>query len=94
MIGNFPLPVSRITAVSGEANSDSTCRHAPHGEIGFSPLVVIATALSRRLPWVIALTIAERSAQIVRPKEAFSTFTPVAIEPSSNKRAAATWIFE
>jgi hypothetical protein len=47
-------------------------------------------ALNFRFPEETAEKIAERSAQIVRPKEEFSMFVPRNISPSSVSSAAPT----
>lgn len=67
--------------VSGPPNSAITCKQAPHGlkhETGLLSLfsVEIAIACSRVKPAATPAQIATRSAQIVKPNDAFSTFTP------------------
>jgi len=66
------------------------CLHAPHGGVGLADEETMAIALKRLLCLVTAATIAERSAQMLRPNDEFSTFTPVITSPSSVSRAAAT----
>ena len=78
--------------------SNSTCRQTPHGAVSASAsssavadfLPVIAMPLNRRMPIAFARTTAERSAQIVGPYAAFSTFVPVMCVPSSMTRHAPT----
>jgi hypothetical protein len=58
-------------------NSASTCRQAPHGIAGGSDPTTMTMRRNRRAPAVTALATAERSAQIVSPKDAFSILQPV-----------------
>jgi CNT family concentrative nucleoside transporter len=69
-------------------NSASTCRQAPQGV--WPPTVAMAMATNLRLPAATALNTAVRSAQIVKPYEAFSTLQPTKIWPSSVSSAAPT----
>lgn len=69
-------------------NSASTCRQAPQG--AWPPAVAMAIARNFRCPAVTAENTADRSAQMVMPYDAFSTFTPRKISPSSAIRAAPT----
>src|SRR5262245_60710959 len=75
------------------ANSTSTCRQAPHGEWPPGVATAIATQFFDS-PAATALTTADRSAQIVRPYEAFSTLQPVKILPEAVNSAAPTLNFE
>jgi hypothetical protein len=76
-------------------NSLNTCLQAPHGPVGSSESgVQTAMAVKRRYPKAAAVVIEFRSAQVVNPKERFSTFTPVIIFPSSQSKAAPTLKFE
>src|ERR1043165_3282675 len=70
------------------ANSASACRQAPHGghEVAFA---CTATVANRRWPIATAAKRALRSAHIVTPKEAFSTFTPTIGSPPPAGRPAA-----
>ena len=80
MIGRFGL------------NSARTWRQAPHGE---TPLrLTTAIAVNSRSPAATAAPTATRSAQIVRPNETFSTFTPWKIRPLAVRSAAPTGKFE
>ena len=54
------------------------------------PLDAMAMAVNVRAPSLIALNSAVRSAQLVSPKEAFSTLQPVKTRPSSQSSAAPT----
>src|ERR1043165_7757490 len=71
-------------------NSHRICRQAPHGGVGAFVSATTAMRENRRSPSEIALTMATRSAQIVRPYVAFSTLQPVMIRPSGVWRAAPT----
>ncbi len=73
---------------SSGANSTITCRHAPQGE--WPPGVATAIAIHCRSPAAMALHTAERSAQMVRPYDAFSTLQPVKIFPEVVSKAAPT----
>ena len=90
------LLLNKITCACFGINSLITCRQAPQGEIGRSVLATttIASISSRRYPFVKAVNKAERSAQFVKPNEAFSIFAPLIIFPSFNFNAAPTWNFE
>ena len=72
------------------AKSDSTCRHAPHGDVKPRSSETIAIALNFDAPDEMALKIATRSAQIVSPYELFSILHPVKIVPSFVRSAAPT----
>ena len=72
------------------ANSAKTCRHAPQGEIGSRESATIAIRINDRSPAVIAAVTAARSAQMVNPKERFSTLHPVKIRPFAQSNAAPT----
>lgn len=50
-----------------------------HAKIAYIAYVVIAIALKSRTPSDMALTMAVRSAQIVKPYDAFSTLQPIRI---------------
>ena len=77
----------QITRSSG-ANSASTWRHEPQGGTDeASPCTAIAS--KPRAPDVTADTAALRSAQMVRPKLAFSTLTPRWIVPSVGAQRGA-----
>lgn len=54
----------------------------------------MARALNPFLPWASAETIADLSAQMVRPNDLFSTFAAVTTLPSSQSNAAPTLNFE
>ena len=73
----------------GAPNSASTWRHAPHGGVVTPSGPLTATAAMRRAPASTAANTAVRSAQIVSPYDAFSTFAPVKRRPSavSHRRA-------
>ena len=74
------------------ANSAKNCRHAPQG---LTPVGdTIAIAIHSRSPLATARVAAVRSAQIVTPKELFSTLQPVMMRPSFVSNAAPTWKFE
>src|SRR5215472_12241555 len=57
--------------------------------LGPSPATAIATI--DRTPAEIAAPSATRSAHIVKPRDAFSTFAPVKMRPSAERIAAPTW---
>ncbi len=71
-----------------------TWRHAPQGAVGDAVGVYTATALSDVSPAETAVKIADRSAQLQSPNEAFSTFVPVYIFPEDISTAAPTGNFE
>jgi len=73
---------------SSSANSARTCRQAPHG--GTPPCEATASARNWVAPAAIAAQIAARSAQTVRPYDAFSTLQPTWIRPVSSSSAAPT----
>ena len=62
------------TSISG-ANSARNCRHAPQGQ-GAASREAIAIAVNSRAPSLTALNIAVRSAQFVKPNDAFSMLQP------------------
>jgi CNT family concentrative nucleoside transporter len=74
---SFFDPVSESTNTIGRAglNSESVCRHAPHGTT--PPLEAIASCANSRWPVAMAEYNATRSAQQVRPKDPFSTLHPL-----------------
>jgi len=75
----------------GAANSLRTCRQAPQGGTASAASgVETASARNSRRPVPTALATAARSAQIVSPKERFSTLVPVTTVPSAHSRAAPT----
>jgi hypothetical protein len=82
--------VAMCTGVSSQANSASTCRQAPQGNAGVLPSATTAIAARRLAPAAMAADTALRSAQMVRPYEAFSTLHPVKTLPSSEATAAPT----
>jgi hypothetical protein len=61
---------------SDGANSASTWRQAPHGVTG-APSTATTMRRKRRTPALTAAPTATRSAQTVRPYDAFSTLQPV-----------------
>ena len=65
-----------MMGLSAWENSAMTWRHAPHGLQSLGALVITATATMSSRPSLIALKRATRSAQTVRPNEAFSTLQP------------------
>src|SRR5712691_8821204 len=71
-------------------NSASSWRHAPQGDAGGSTSVATTMRLNPRAPSAMAAPIAIRSAQIVRPYEALSTFAPTNTRPSAASSAAPT----
>src|SRR6202030_602754 len=85
------LPEVVNATISREGlNSANTCRQAPHGTVG--SLLSVAIAINRKsvFPEQIAAATAARSAQMVSPKDAFSTFAPTNTLPDAVKTAAPT----
>src|SRR5579859_1872696 len=72
-------------------NSSNAWRHAPHGRMPVGPSPATAMATIERTPADIAAPSATRSAHIVKPSDAFSTFAPVNVRPSADNTAAPTW---
>ena len=64
-----------MTGASGP-NSLITCRQAPQGIVGIGVGVYTTTARSFRSPADMAVKMADRSAQLHRPNEAFSILVP------------------
>jgi hypothetical protein len=58
-------------------NSLMTWRQAPHGAVGTCVGVYTTTARMARSPAEAAVKMAVRSAQLLKPYEAFSTLQPV-----------------
>src|SRR5690606_19721934 len=83
------FPAAERTVAWG-ASSARTWRHAPQGATGSGPSVTSASATRPRIPRATAENTATRSAQTVRPYEAFSTLHPVATAPSTESTAAPT----
>src|SRR6185437_12184760 len=79
-----------LTIRSPGANSDSACRHAPHGAAGSAASLTSTNSENSRSPAVTAATSADRSAQIPTPNEAFSTLAPPYTLPVLLWRAAPT----
>jgi len=80
----------QIIFVSSLPNSEITWRHMPQGNVYCSLSLVTAMAAISVLPSETAFTTAVRSAQMVAPKEEFSTLQPVYILPSAVSTAAPT----
>jgi hypothetical protein len=74
------------------ANSATTCRHAPQGDT--PPTEAMASRENCCSPAATAEKIAVRSAQIVKPYEAFSTLQPRNSLSSGVRNAAPTRNFE
>src|SRR5712692_8067822 len=72
----LPARFDRITGTSPQ-NSQMICRHEPQGGVSTSVCVTTAMASKQRSPSEMALKIATRSAQTVRPYVAFSTLQPI-----------------
>ena len=68
------LSESTITIGTFGLNSARNWRQAPHGET--PPRLTTAMAVNSRSPAATAVPAATRSAQFVRPNEAFSTLQP------------------
>src|SRR5258708_6907509 len=67
---------ARTTGMSPQY-SQSNCRHGPHGGVGALVSATTAIIVKSRFPSESALSSATRSAQTVRPYDAFSTLHPV-----------------
>src|SRR6267378_1045830 len=89
MISVLPFKFARITGTSPQ-NSQINWRHAPQGGVSVSVSVTTAMASQPRSPSLIALKMAMRSAQTVRPYVAFSTLQPPKILPEVARSAAPT----
>jgi hypothetical protein len=59
-----------------------------------APSATIAIAANFFSPAAMAEKTAVRSAQLVRPYDAFSTLHPLKILPDEHRRAAPTWKLE
>src|SRR5712692_2709276 len=88
-ISVLPLRLARITGTSPQ-NSQINWRQAPQGGVNVSVSVTTEMASNPRSPSLIALKIATRSAQTVRPYVAFSTLQPPKILPEVARSAAPT----
>src|SRR6266446_10749731 len=88
-ISVLPLRLARITGTSPQ-NSQVSWRQAPEGGVNVSVSVTTEMASKPRSPSLIALKMAMRSAQTVRPYVAFSTLQPPKILPEVARRAAPT----
>src|SRR5262249_12626479 len=93
MISVLPLRLERMTGTSPQ-NSQMSWRQAPQGGVSESVSVTTAMASKPRSPSLMALKMATRSAQTVRPYVAFSTLQPPKILPEVARRAAPTRKFE
>ena len=82
-----------IISISG-LNSFSTCLQAPQGGVKSSVGAYKKSLIGFENPLTTKLNIAIRSAHTVSPKDAFSTFTPVAYSPFFPSTRAATGNFE
>ena len=82
--------VVQLVISSDGANSASTCRQIPQGAAGADPSVAITSEVKLRSPCATADSTAARSAQIVAPKDAFSTLQPVNVLPPAVASAAPT----
>src|SRR4029077_1104067 len=89
MISVLPLRLAMITGTSPQ-NSQINWRQAPHGGVSASVSVTTEIASNPRSPSLIALKMAMRSAQTVRPYVAFSTLHPPKILPEVARSAAPT----
>ena len=76
--------------VSLSENSFITCLQAPQGLIGSGVFPVMISNFIFFIFSVTAVVITLRSAQIVSPKEAFSTLTPLCLFPLLSINSAAT----
>src|SRR5580704_7635113 len=85
----FPLRLARTTGTSPQ-NSQMIWRQAPQGGVKRSTSVTTAIASNPRSHSDMALKIATRSAQHVRPSVAFSTLQPVWMRPDFARTAAPT----
>ena len=90
-----PVFPAKYRGVSGGQNSLSAWRQAPQGEVGVSE-VGVDTATARNAVWPreTAANRALRSAQLLRPKDLFSTLVPVTMVPSAHRSAAPTGKWE
>ena len=75
-------------------NSHRIWRQAPQGGVSVSVSATTATRRNWRAPSETALKTATRSAQSVRPYEAFSTLQPVWMRLAESSSAAPTWKWE
>src|SRR6202030_3503259 len=89
MVSVLPFKLERITGMSPQ-NSQMSWRQAPHGDVSVAVSVTTAMASKPRSPSLMALKMATRSAQTVRPYVAFSTLQPPKILPEVARRAAPT----
>ena len=71
-----PSSPIKVTGISGEQNSAMTCRQAPQGEIGSGVCPDTTKCVNDLSPSEIALKNAVRSAQFVKPNDAFSMLIP------------------
>src|SRR6266849_8426776 len=85
----LPFRLARTTGTSPQ-NSQTSCRQAPQGEVRASVSVTTAMASKPRSPSLMALKMAMRAAQTVRPYVAFSTLQPPKILPEAARSAAPT----
>src|SRR5229473_2276898 len=88
-ISVLPLRFARITGTSPQ-NSQISWRQAPQGGVNVSVSVTTEMASKPRSPSLMALKMAMRSAQTVRPYVAFSMLQPPKILPDVARRAAPT----
>src|SRR5712692_8365710 len=93
MISILPFRFAIITGTSPQ-NSQINWRQAPQGGVSVSVSVITEMALKPRSPSLMALKMATRSAQTVRPYVAFSTLQPPKILPEVARSAAPTRKFE
>src|SRR5215813_8777016 len=89
MISVLPLRLESMTGTSPQ-NSQMSWRQAPQGGVSESVSVTTAMASKPRSPSLMALKMATRSAQTVRPYVAFSTLQPPKMRPEVARRAAPT----
>src|SRR6266705_6396491 len=84
------------TAITSRSspNSASSWRQAPHGDAGGSTSVATTRRVNWRAPAATAAPSAIRSAQMVSPYDALSTFVPTNTRPSAASSAAPTRNFE
>src|SRR5467141_267561 len=92
-ISVLPLRLARITGTSPQ-NSQISWRQAPQGGVNVSVSVTTEMASKPRSPSLMALKMAMRSSQTVRPYVAFSTLQPPKIRPEVARSAAPTRKFE
>src|SRR4029079_3250587 len=88
----LPVGGASNTSVVGAPSSVNTWRQAPQGVATGS--ATTATARIRFAPAATAAATALRSAQTVRPYDAFSTLQPACTRPRSSSTAAPTRNFE